>query len=247
MSQQKLFLIPGWAVNASVWNAVQSQLESVFDVHLHDFPGYGNRQHLDGELTLPQLAEDAIEQSPEDAVWLAWSLGTLVAMQASQKKNDRISKLILVCPTPKFLADDGWKLGQTAAAMDNLSNRFEQDYQTALKRFLLLQAGTDADARSLANNTLNEITQHPPPSWATLKSGLKILRKTDLRDSVKNISIPACIILGRSDRVIPAAAGIDLHQRINGSTLVELNAGHAPFIEQPKLFVDAVKNWTGKY
>ena len=235
-----LFLIPGWAVNSSVWYCVADQLAQSYELCFYDFPGYGKRQNLDGNLTLEQLVDDAISQSPPDAIWLAWSMGTLVAMEAARQAPDRIAALNLVCPTEKFMAEGDWPHGQTAAAIDNLSNRFQSDYQTALKRFLLLQAGTDASARKIAKQTLAEISQHPQPSWPTLNSGLEILRQTDLRPVASQISVPTRIIVSKEDRVIPAAAGIDLHQRITGSTLIELATGHAPFIEQPAQFTDAV-------
>jgi pimeloyl-[acyl-carrier protein] methyl ester esterase len=238
--KRKLFLIPGWAVNSSVWDAVIQQLADVYEVCCYDFPGYGDRHALDGDLTLEQLVEDAIAQSPPDAIWMAWSLGTMVALEAARQTLDRIPQLILTCPTPKFMTSDDWHHGQTSSAIDNLSQRFEGDYKTALKRFLLLQAGTDADARKIAKATMQQIAQHPQPTWATLQSGLKILRQSDLRPVANQITTPTRIIVGKEDRVIPANAGIDLHQRINGSTLIELATGHAPFIEQPAQFIDAV-------
>ena len=240
MSKPKLFLLPGWAVNSAIWQSVTAPLADAYDLILHDFPGYGQHQSVDGNLTFEALVNDALQQSPPDAVWLGWSLGTIVALKAALKSPKTISKLVLICPTPKFITDSTWHYGQTTAAMDNLAQRFENDYETALKRFLLLQAGTDAAARKIAKQTLQQIAQHPRPSWATLNSGLDILRQTDLRPIVNQVTVPTQIIVGQEDRVIPPAAGIDLHQRITGSTLMELATGHAPFIEQPAQFIEAV-------
>jgi len=240
MQKPKLFLIPGWAVNSSVWYTVAEQLADVYELCYHDFPGYGNRHPLDGNLTFEQLVDDAIAQSPPDAIWMAWSLGSMVAMEAARRTPARMSSLILTCPTAKFMVGDDWSHGQNDSAIANLSQRFQSDYETALKRFLLLQAGTDAVARKSAKHTLREIMHHPQPSWQALQAGLKILRETDLRAVTCEISVATHIIVGKEDRVIPASAGIDLHQRIEGSTLVELASGHAPFLEQPAQFIDAV-------
>ncbi len=239
MPQPKLFLIPGWAVNSSIWYAIADRLEEVYELCYYDFPGYGTRQSLGGNLTLNELVADAIAQSPPGAVWMGWSLGTIVALEAARQSPERISKLVLTNPSPKFMTGDDWPHGQTAAAMDNLQKRFESDYETALKRFLLLQAGTDAAARKLAKETLKKLAQHPRPDWQALQSGLEILRQTDLRPGAHQITLPTRIIVGQEDRVIPPAAGIDLHQRITGSKLIELATGHAPFIEQPAQFIEA--------
>ncbi len=246
MAKHNLFLIPGWAVNSNIWDSVQASLENDCALQLYDFPGYGSRHLSNGALTLDELVQDAFAHAPPDAVWLAWSLGAMVALQAAIVNSDRMSKLVLICPTAKFVSDGTWSNGQNAAAMDNLARRFENDYQTAIKRFLLLQAGTDNDARKMAKATLNAIMRYPQPNWSTLESGLSILKQSDLRAEVEQVSVPTCVIVGQEDRVIPAAAGIDLHQRINRSRLIELATGHAPFIEQPKLFVDAVRNWAAE-
>lgn len=244
MRKQKLFLIPGWAVNSNVWYTVAELLNPRFELHFHDFPGYGKRQHENGNLTLPQLADDAISRSPEDAIWLGWSLGSMVALEAAKQSPAKISALSLVCPTPKFITGDDWTCGQSPSAIDNLAQRFHGDYPTALKRFLLLQAGTNSDARSNAKSTMEDILQFPPPTWQTLQSGLAILRSADLRTAAGSITTPTDIIVGQSDRVIPAAAGIALHQSIAGSKLQTLPTGHAPFIEQPDAFTDAAGSFS---
>ena len=247
MSKQKLFLIPGWAVNSSVWYTVCERLSQSFELHHHDFPGYGKRQAAqtqqnctDSEWDLESLVNDAIANSPPDAIWAGWSLGSIVAMEAARKHSERISALVLVCPTPKFMQGDKWEHGQTEDALNNLSQRFESDYATALKRFLLLQAGTNAAARANAKSTLVEISQHSAPDWSTLQSGLNVLRQTDLRSTAAEISAPTQIIVGRDDRVIPPQAGRSLHGQISGSTLMELPTGHSPFIERPDEFSNAV-------
>ena len=255
MPKQKLFLIPGWAVNSSVWYTVSERLSHSFELYYHDFPGYGKRQNVqtpfndgtDGtKWDLDSLVDDAIAASPPGAVWMGWSLGSIVAIEAARKFPEHISALVLVCPTPKFMTGEGWPHGQTEAAMDNLSQRFKSDYATALKRFLLLQAGTDDGARANAKSTLEKISQHPSPNWATLESGLDVLRQMDLRHTAAEISIPVQIIVGRDDRVIPPQAGRGLHEQIPGSTLVELSTGHSPFIERPDEFLNAVDSFCEK-
>ena len=252
MPKQKLFLVPGWAVNSSVWYTVVERLNQSFELHFHDFPGYGKRrsphtrQNTHSECDLESLITDAITNSPRGAIWMGWSLGSIVAMEAARKFPEQVSALVLICPTPKFMTSDGWQHGQTEAAMDNLSQRFESDYATALKRFLLLQAGTDSAARANAKSTLAEIAQHPSPSWPTLESGLNLLRQTDLRNTASEISAPTQIIIGRDDRVIPPQAGRSLREQISGSTLLELPTGHSPFIERPDDFSNAVDAFAKK-
>jgi len=240
MIKRKLVVLHGWAVHSAIWHTVEEDLSDHFELYPIDLPGYGNRQTENGDLNLDQLADDVLSQAPENAHWLAWSLGTMVAMSAALRAADRIASMTLVSPTPLFMQVDGWKHGITLPALENLQSRFHTDYNTALKRFLLMQAGTDQVARSNAKATWQRLTQSPAPTTATLDAGLEILKTTDLRLRAGTISVPTRIVTCREDRVIPAAAGQALHEMIPQSTLLELPSGHAPMIQIPRQFVQAI-------
>jgi len=240
MIKQKLVILHGWAVHSAIWYTVEENLSEHFELYPIDLPGYGNRQSENGDLNLDQLTDDILSQAPENAHWMGWSLGTMVAMSAALRQTDRINSLTLFSPTPLFMQVEGWDHGITLPALENLQGRFHTDYDTALKRFLLMQAGTDQVARSNAKATWQRLTQSPAPTKATLDAGLEILKTTDLRGTVQGISVPTRIITCQEDRVIPAAAGQALHQMISQSTLLELPSGHAPMIEIPSQFVQAI-------
>ncbi len=240
MPKPKLVILHGWAVHSAIWYTVEEDLSEHFELHPIDLPGYGSRQNENGDINLDQLTDDVLSQAPKNAHWMGWSLGTMVAMSAALRQADRINSLTLFSPTPLFMRVGDWKHGITLPALENLQSRFHSDYATALKRFLLMQAGTDQVARSNAKATWHRLTQSPTPTKATLDAGLEILKTTDLRGSVGDISIPTQIIICQEDRVIPAAAGQALHEMISQSTLLELPSGHAPMIEIPNAFVQAV-------
>lgn len=240
MPKPKLVILHGWAVHSAIWYTAEADLSEHFELHPIDLPGYGSRQSENGDLNLDQLTDDVLSQAPPNAHWMGWSLGTIVAMSAALRQTDRINSLTLFSPTPLFMRGDRWDHGITLPALENLQSRFHSDYATALKRFLLMQAGTDQVARTNAKATWQRLTQSPAPTKATLDAGLEILKTTDLRDRVGAISVPTRIVTCREDRVIPAAAGQALHQMIPQSTLLELPSGHAPMIEIPSQFVQAI-------
>lgn len=239
MIKPTLVLLHGWAVHSAIWHAVEEELSAHFKLHPIELPGYGERQSENGDLDLDQLADDVLSQAPPQAHWMGWSLGSIVAMSAALHQSDQITSLTLVSPTPLFMQIDGWPHGITLPALENLQGRFQSDYSTALKRFLLMQAGTDQVARTNAKATWQRLTESPAPTKATLDAGLEILKNTDLRGKVGGISVPTRIITCQEDRVIPAAAGQALHEIIPQSTLLELPSGHAPMIQIPSAFVEA--------
>lgn len=66
----------------------------------------------------------------------------------------------------------------------------------------------------------------------------------DLATALRGISIPALIIWGRQDRVIPPAYGERLHSDIPGSRLVQIDdCGHIPHEERPQETWSAIRNF----
>ena len=68
----------------------------------------------------------------------------------------------------------------------------------------------------------------------------------DLRERLREIQVPALIVHGREDLVVPLEQGEELHRGIAGSRFVVLeNCGHWPFVERRAEFVAAVTDFLG--
>ncbi len=63
-----------------VWRCIDEELSSHFTLHLVDLPGFGRSRGF-GALSLADMAEAVLQQAPDKAIWLGWSLGGLVASQ----------------------------------------------------------------------------------------------------------------------------------------------------------------------
>jgi proline iminopeptidase len=66
----------------------------------------------------------------------------------------------------------------------------------------------------------------------------------DVRDKLPGIGQPSLVVVGDRDWLTPPAASEDIVHRLPNAELRVLpNAGHFAFIEQPKLFADAVRQF----
>ena len=67
------------------------------------------------------------------------------------------------------------------------------------------------------------------------------LSRSRLRTRLDEIRLPALIVWGARDRVLPLRHGRRLHEGIRGSRLVVFpRTGHCPQIERPEAFCEAV-------
>ncbi|WP_234879028.1 alpha/beta fold hydrolase, partial [Salmonella enterica] len=102
-----LVLLHGWGLNAEVWHCIREELGSHFTLHLVDLPGYGRSSGF-GAMTLEEMTAQVAKNAPDQAIWLGWSLGGLVASQMALTHPERVQALVTVASSPCFSAREGW-------------------------------------------------------------------------------------------------------------------------------------------
>ena len=230
-------LVHGWGLNKAIWNDYVGFLQCRFPsirFHLIDILGYGELSGKDSSANLKELAEKCLVQAPEQALWVGWSLGGMIALQAALvdlEKNSvaRVQAVQLINAAPKFVQAADWPSGVDMAIFDKFCNELASDYERTLSMFLLLQAGAAKGARKLARDAQSAIQQYPSPSELTLRRGIECLASVDLRSEVTKLSLPAQIVTGTLDRVtMPESCR--LLSKMMPAELVEVHSGHAPFL-----------------
>ena len=83
-----LYLIHGWGMNASVWDPLLTTLNDDYQVTRVDLPGHGNSPLPEKQLALSDWSSALMEAAPENAIWLGWSLGGLLALHAAIEDFD---------------------------------------------------------------------------------------------------------------------------------------------------------------
>jgi pimeloyl-ACP methyl ester carboxylesterase len=82
------------------------------------------------------------------------------------------------------------------------------------------------------------------PGSGSLGTGLGLLRDLDLRDALPRILVPALVIHGSGDRIIPVAAARWLAQHMRTARLVIVpDAGHDLPVRAPNTVALAIGAW----
>ena len=225
-----LALVHGWGMNARVFDTLAGLLDADFEVRALDLPGHGGRDALPLN-TLQSWADDLAQHLPEGATVLGWSLGGQVAMRATLDHPDKISRLILLSSTPKFVASEDWDHGMSAADLQDFGAALIANPQAALLRFLSLQTRGMAGQKALLQHMRQMLLATPQTHGQALLSGLAVLRDTDLRADLPRLIQPTLVIHGALDTLTPAAAGAWLDEILPRSQYVSLSrAAHAPHL-----------------
>jgi len=235
-----LLLIHGWGLHSGIWDGLAPLLEPHYRVTRMDLPGHG-RSAWQGQASLDDMTDAVLSAAPATAVWLGWSLGGLLAARAAQRAPARVTALVLIASTPRFVRTPGWQAAMPAAVLDAFADQLGDDYSRMLNRFLSLQVRGSEMAAGVLRELRSRLLEHGQPAAAALQAGLQILRSADLRQAYAAIDCPVLLLNGARDTLVSAAAGTQAAQLLRNATVAEIpGAGHAPFVGDPRLVADSI-------
>jgi len=235
-------MLHGWAMNSGIWGGLVELLAADFRVHLVDLPGHGVNQSIALSPDLNEVTELIMSELPA-AIWMGWSLGGLVAMNAAMLRPHSVQKTILVAATPCFSAKTDWDCGVGVNQQQAFANGLDHDLVATLDQFCLQTfgvAGVDEALHRLDRSTCAENV----PTLKTMHTGLDLLYRYDLRDKLNACRVPALYIGGTRDRTIqPESFERAAALMPRASSCLIRGAGHAPFISHQDQFLDIIQGF----
>lgn len=241
-----LVLIHGWAMHCGLFAPLVERLQARYTLHLVDLPGHGHNRDDRVPLALVSVAERIAAQTPR-ALWLGWSLGGLVALQAAQQIPEALRGLIMLCASPRFVRDENWPQGMDASVLENFASELARDYQGTLDRFLMLEAQGSDRVREQLRRLREQLYVHGEPPASALLAGLRILQCSDLRAGLARLTMPSLWLAGRRDRLVSPAAMQAAAALAPNASYVEISGGgHAPFLTHADEVIAALDDFVSR-
>lgn len=221
--------------NYGMWQKQFNAFKENFFVICYDTRGHGSSSAPQGPYTLEQLGQDVVNLldhlNVAKASFCGISMGGLTGQWLAINKPERFNHVI-VCNTAA-------KIGQEAAWLDRAKLVREQGLQpiasTAASRWF-----TDPFIQSQAavvENLSNDLAAGSAEGYA---SCCEALAKADVREQLKDITVPVLVIAGQQDPVTTVADGQFMVDRIPNAKLFEIDASHISNVEKPEDFNQAV-------
>ncbi|NLV25084.1 MAG: alpha/beta fold hydrolase [Deltaproteobacteria bacterium] len=205
-----LVFISGWGTTAQAWRQVVAGIGG-----RHPCFFFSWRDALpSGDSLSRKLAEFSAP-----VILVGWSLGGLLALQAACLSAS-IAGLVLVAATARMTAAGDYP-GVPAAALRGMILKMRRHRQAVLRDF----AANASFPRNDAGWEEDFLTQSGSFATAELIHGLEFLAGADLRDSQARITVPAHILHGDNDRIVPAAQARHLHLHLPNSSLTLIEGG----------------------
>lgn len=234
-----LVLLHGWAMSSAVFGEAVQNLSNEFCVLTPDLPGHGQSTGCK-DYSLDSLARDLALWMEglqlTDVRLLGWSLGGQIALRLASLTKHRLSRLLLISTTPRFVADEEWSHGLAEGQVRIMAQGLKRRFARTLEGFFNQQFGEqeiNSDRRQWLSEHLSP-SVIPPQHEATL-GALETLRTSDLRAELGELELPTLVLHGTEDKIIPLGAGRYLAGTLAQARFQPLEqAGHAPFLSCPE-------------
>ena len=232
----RLLLLHGIGSSCTAWARQIDRLHAGFSCIAPDLPGYGDSPDLvaPGLDAIVDALGDVLDGEPAHLVGV--SFGALVAIALAHRRPALVQSLVLSDATlgrarmPE-LERARWLENRVALANDLVSRSTERAAEIASPR---------APAAVVDEIALHMRRARPGGYIEVAKA----IAATDAEPWLPEIAQPALVICGADDGVTGLAVSQRLANLLPDARLAKIDAaGHAPHIEQPDRFADAVRGF----
>ena len=244
-----LVLLHGWGMNAGVWHPLFDQLAGRHRVTAVDLPGHGTSEFDPTQRTLREWASACLAAAPARAVWLGWSLGAQVALEAALTSPERVRAVVAVAGTPRFVQSADWPHAMAEEPFREFAEALLADHAGTLDRFLGLQVRGGDDARETLRALRAAVRARPAAQPQALRVALDLLLGSDQRARLPALVPPSLWLFGERDTLVPPETAHAVEELLPHAEILILHgAAHAPFLSSTaqfcgllRHFVDAIR------
>jgi 3-oxoadipate enol-lactonase len=242
-TKPSLLLIHGFPLDQTLWDPQREALRNVADVMAPDLRGFGSNNADGASVTMESFAKDLhdlLDRNGTDRVVLCGlSMGGYIAMAFLEQWPERVEALIL-CNTRSTADTAEGKEGRNATARDA-----REKGSAVIARAMapkVLSATTRSQRPDIVAQVEAMIARQHPAAIAAASIGMA--QRPDRTPVLRAVKVPALIITGDADELMPLPTSQAMADVISGARLVVLpNAGHLSNVEAPELFNATVRDF----
>jgi 3-oxoadipate enol-lactonase len=228
---ETVVLVEGLGYGRWMWNWQRDALVDDYDVVVPDNRGTGDSDAPEGPYTIPEMAADLdavlADAGVDEAHVVGASMGGMIAQEYALE-FDRARSLTLCCSSPG---------GDVAEPMPAETREWMFDVPEDLDereqiRYKMTPAMTDELADSdVIEDVIDWRLESDAPDHARQAQAAAVT-EFDASDRLEDVDVPALVMHGTDDRVLPVENARRLHERLPDSRLELVEGGpHLFFIE----------------
>ena len=234
----------GFGCDQTMWLRVAPAFEDRFRVLLFDHAGSrANPAEHDPERhgTLAGYAADVVDiiegLDLRDVVFVGHSVSAMIGVLAAQQVPDRITRLVLVGPSPRYIDDEGYVGGFAPQDIDELLDNLASNYLGWSSAMAPVIMG-NPDQPELGEELTASFCATDPK---IARHFAEVTFRSDNRADLPSVTIPTLVLQCTDDVIAPISVGQYVADQMPAATLVLLDAsGHCPHISAPEATIAAM-------
>jgi sigma-B regulation protein RsbQ len=238
----------GFGCDQGMWRLVAPAFEADHRVVLFDHVGAGGSQlsawdparygRLDGYADDLVEVVEAVQGSP--VVFVGHSVSAMIGVLAAVRRPELFDRLVLVGPSPRYVDDDGYRGGFSAAEIDELLETMDENYLGWSRHIAPVIMGVP-QRPELGEELTGSFCRTDP---AIARHFARTTFLSDNRADLRRVRTPALVVQCREDVIAPREVGEFVHANLPGSDFVVLDAtGHCPNLSAPDELVAVMRRW----
>lgn len=240
----------GFGTDQTAWKNVITAFEDEYKLILYDNVGGGAADIAAFSPvkynSISTYADDLLAIAGayqlKDAIVVAHSVSSMIALIAAIKAPHHFDKMIFLGASPRYLNDTDYTGGFTQKALDEMYEAMRTNYYAWVSGF---------SAAVMANHEKPELGKQFAATLNVIRPDIalsvaKVIFESDVRNRLSEINKEILLVHAHNDIAVPAAVAEYLHKHIRGSKLSYVNAeGHFPHISAPDEIISSIKEFIG--
>lgn len=232
---QTIICAHGFGCEQSMWQYITPAFAEKYRLVLFDYVGAGGSDlqayHKEKYSTLHGYKQDIIdimnEMNLEKVIFLGHSISSMIGMLVAIERPELFEKMIMIGPSPCYLNKEDFNGGFEESDVRELLEMMEMNFSGWAS--YMAPVGMGEEAAPQLTEDLEKVFVSTNPKIA--REFAEVTFFSDYREQLPQLQTNTLILQCAEDSIVPKHVGDYLHQSIENSQLVVMNAkGHYPHI-----------------
>ncbi len=246
--KQTILFAHGFGCDQNMWRFITPAFEENYRLVLFDYVGCGksdlsayNEERysvLDGyAMDIIEIA-DALEL--ENVLFIGHSVSSMIGVLASIERPKLFKSMIFVCPSPRYMNDNGYVGGFERADLEGLMDVMDNNF-IGWANFLAQVVMKNPDQPELAEELEKSFCSIDPK---ITRRFAEVTFFSDNREDLHKVKVPSLILQCSDDAIAPDEIGEFMAQHVRGSKLSKMKAtGHCPHMSHPEETIQLINEF----
>jgi sigma-B regulation protein RsbQ len=236
----------GFGCDQNMWRWITPAFENDYRIVLFDHVGAGQSDlaaysrakyaTLDGYAT--DVLEICAAEGLTDAIFVGHSVSAMIGVLAAIREPERFARLILICPSPRYINDEAYLGGLGRQDIEGLLEFLDSNYMGWSATMAPVIMG-NPDRPELGAELTSSFCRTDPE---IARHFARVTFLSDNRTDLPLVRTPSLVLQCSEDAIAPLPVGEFVHAQLPQSQLVIMNAtGHCPNLSAPEETIAAMK------